>query len=483
MAILNNKFIIKSMPWHANMTEMNHLGAALAIKPSVFKGKFNQLFSTQLYSQNPLETLRSMGSVGTREEVNTQWEWEMKAANTRPLVVVENVEPVQAAYGKFGVPFKMKLDEDWYLPGDYIFPGTNDKKLQVRIQEKIGKRGNGYLYVVQTTGKGVSIPAKYLNPGQQWTKLFSKYEEAAEQSGSTQYALPVMLTNKMSRFRKTYKVTGDVNQQVLAIAIPDSSGGFHDSWIKYAEVEYWNQWYREKAIADWFGYQDDGDVLGANGRPINGGPGIQEMLASGHRWNTNFITGKGFEEYIMDIYYGRVEFGMRNVKCFTGEYGLLEAHRFMTDMMVRHGFTYYGANFNPTERVKSPYHENAYSYGFKFTQWRMPNGSTLEFIHNPLYDDKTLNFEIDPVTGYPIASMRYTFLDFTDGKNGNNIELVHKKNSFKNWYVAGGTTPYGPNVKGLGSHAGDYYEIHVQEQCGVHIQDVTRCGEIILTRS
>ena len=82
MAILKNPFIIKKMPWHANMTEMNHLGAAMIAKPAVLQGKMNQLFSTQLYSQNPLETLRSMGQVGTREETTTSWEYEMKGANT-----------------------------------------------------------------------------------------------------------------------------------------------------------------------------------------------------------------------------------------------------------------------------------------------------------------------------------------------------------------------------------------------------------------
>ena len=59
---------------------------------------------------------------------------------------------------------------------------------------------------------------------------------------------------------------------------------------------------------------------------------------------------------------------------------------------------------------------------------------------------------------------------------------MNKKNAFKNWYVAGGTSPYGPTTKGLGSHSGDYYEVHVQDQYGVHVEDVTRCGEIIVTR-
>jgi len=36
---VQNKLIVKQMPWHANMTEMNNLGAALIAKPDVFEGK------------------------------------------------------------------------------------------------------------------------------------------------------------------------------------------------------------------------------------------------------------------------------------------------------------------------------------------------------------------------------------------------------------------------------------------------------------
>ena len=37
------------------------------------------------------------------------------------------------------------------------------------------------------------MPKKYLTPGTQWGKLYSMYEEAAEQSGSTQFSLPISL--------------------------------------------------------------------------------------------------------------------------------------------------------------------------------------------------------------------------------------------------------------------------------------------------
>jgi len=101
-----------------------------------------------------------------------------------------------------------------------------------------------------------------------------------------------------------------------------------------------------------------------------------------------------------------------------------------------------------------------------------------------LYDDRDINFEIDSVTGFPVDSMRITFLDFSGEGTGSNLSLVNKNNGMALGYVAGLQTPYGP-VTGnkLMSHSGDYYEMTVKKQCGVHIEDVSRCGELILTRN
>jgi hypothetical protein len=80
--------------------------------------------------------------------------------------------------------------------------------------------------------------------------------------------------------------------------------------------------------------------------------------------------------------------------------------------------------------------------------------------------------------------MRFTFLDFSNGgTDGSNIEWVDKKNGFKSGYIAGLQNPYGPNNGDIMTHTGDWYSMHCQKQFGIHIEDVTKCGELILRRS
>ena len=484
MSTIGAKLQTMSMEWTANMTEQNHLGAALIAKPSVLSEKMDQLFSAQnYYSHNPL-TSGLMAGVGTEEEIDgTSWEWQLKGANTRPAVVIENVEPDgNTQPGLYRRTFKLKLDVDWYLPGDILHPGTSNKKYQVRIQDDVQRHGDGWIYnvVLMTEDQNMFLPVQYLAPGTQWGKLYSQYAEAAEQDGSTQFSMPIAFQNKLGKARKQYRITDYASTEVLAVAIPDSNGAFHKSWIRYAEVEYWQQWYRELERMAWYSRSTD-TVPDANGRNVRSGPGIQEQLEDSHIHRYSHLTTKMIEEYLMDIFYSRVKPGQgRNVIGYTGEYGMIQFHRAIQDWVDKGGFIKNVENYESD--YKSDLNPNSKQAGFQYVKYNMANGSSLTLVHNPLYDDREINFEIDPVTGYPMESQRITFLDFSGDGGKSNIKYMKKKDGMAFGYVEGLYGPYGPKSGGNMSHSGEYYSMHVSKSCGMHIEDITKCGELILSR-
>ena len=485
MATLGNKLITREMEWTANMTEQSHLGASLLARPHKMMGTMDKLFSAaNYYSDNPLSSLL-MGNKKTEEEIgSTSWEWELKGANTRPLVIVENVLPAgNTTPGKYRRNFKLKLDEAWFLPGDVIHPGTSDKSRQVRIMKRGQKMVDGCIYEVRLTSDDPDafLPATYLAAGQKWGKLYSTYEEGAEESGSTQFSFPIALQNKMSKFRKQYKVTDYASTEVLAVAVPDSNGKLHNSWIRYADVEYWMQWYREVERGYWYGRSAD-TVIGSTGRPVRMGPGVQEQLEDSHIHRYSHLTAKLIEEYLMDIFYSRTKPGKgRKIKGYTGEFGMLIFHRAIQDWANKSGFVKNIEVF--TNKVSSDLHDNAIGAGYQYVKYSMANGATLELIHNPLYDDRDINFEIDELTGFPVESQRITFLDFSGENSKSNVKIMNKKDGFAFTYVEGLYGPYGPKNGGSSAHSGSYYEMHVEKSCGIHVEDVTKCGELILSRN
>lgn len=487
MATLGSKSMqAKQMPWHANMTELNHLGLALQAKPEVFESKFNQLFSAQnYYSDNSFSSICM--AMGAEKEISSnEWEWNLRGASTRPLVVIENVEPISnIALGQGKVTFKIKLDENWFVAGDVITPGTSGQKFQCRVQEEPQRHGNGWVYTVRLVSDDFQafVPQVYLQTGQQWAKMYSTYGEADHQDGSTQYSTPLTLRDSLGKFRKKYEVTDYACEQALVIGIPDSAGKVHKTWTSFAEVEYFQQWYKELDRARWLNRKAR-SVQSANGRPVDSFSGIYEKLEDSHIHYYTELTARLIEEFLLDIFYSRVKPGTnRKIKVFTGEYGMLLFNRAMQDILEKRGWVIANQNFNPVQQAKSEYHTNAYSVGYQFVQYKMQNGAELELVHNPLNDDRSINFEIDPITGYPTESMRFTFLDFSGDSGASNIQLISKKNGYKFGYVQGLIGPTGPSKGGMMSHSGEYYSMHASKECGIHIEDITKCGELILRRN
>ena len=486
MATLGSKYITKEMEWHANLTEREHLGRALMLAPHKLMDKIGTLFAAQnFYSNNPLSSVLKDVKGGEITINGTEWEWELMAANTRPLVVVENVEPdSNTTPGKFKRTFKIKLDENWYKTTDVISPGTSNKKYNCVIVDGPTRHGDGWVYTVKLLTQNDSdfVPVSLLKAGKTWRKGYSISGEAAEKGGSTQFSTPIALRNKLSKFRKEYRVTDYASTEVLRVALPDANGNLQKTWIRYADVRFMQQWYEELEYARW--YSRSGDVYQDNGRPYQTGPGIQEQLEDSHIHKYTYLSATLIEEYLMDIFYGRTGPGTtgRNVIGFTGEYGMLEFSRAMNDWMSKNGVIRLVKDV--AKQVKSPYHTNAYAVGMQYTEYDMGNGASLTLIHNPLYDNRQIHDEIDPITGRPLESMRYTFLDFAGESGKSNIKVTKKAGGDFFTYVCGNYGPYGPmNKTSNPAHAGDYYEMHIGTHEGIHIEDVTKCGELICARN
>lgn len=481
MKVQANDLIIKKVGWHSNFTDKNALGNNLMIEPAMFEGVMTQIFTAKNYSSNPLSLM--LTQMGAKKEIDqTEWTWKLEGADTRPLTVVENLEDGNATPGKYKQAFKLKLDEAWYLAGDVLHPGNPE--YQVRIQEVIGQQGTGCVYLVRLMSDRETdfLNPEYLTPGRKWAKLYSQYGEASHHDGSTQYGAPIEMKSRMSRYRKMYKVTGDAASEALAVKL-SHEGKKYLMWMHYAEAKYWSDFYKELERGAWYSKSTDSVLDESTGRPIRSGPGVQELLKNSHIHKYSVFSIDLIEEYLMDIFYGRIAPGTagRNVKAYTGEWGMILFSKAVDQWVQRGGFIRNVEGFVP--KATSKYTNNGLQAGYQYVKYNLMNGGSLELIHNPLYDDRTINFDIDPVTGYPKESMRFTFLDFENGGDGSsNIQWIDKKGGFKVGYLGGLQSPFGPTNKSLMSHTGDWYSMHCQKQFGIHINDITKCGELILSR-
>lgn len=475
-----SKLAIKKQKWHSNMTRLNHLGESLKAKPEVFSGVMDQMFSSQVYSENPLSKLL-MSSTGTQKEIaGLEWEWSKKGAMRKPGIVTKRINPDATIYGTYNTSFKLALDCADFKIGDVLAPSGGNKIYQSRIQSAPVAQGSSWIYTMKlvTNDSQLGVPKAYFQPNQEWIKLFSTYGEGAEMGGSVQFSDDLAFRNRLSKFRKSYKITDYAAEQALAVSLTNKKGQKAKTWMPYAETVFWKQWYKELEIALWYSRKSD-NVRDTTGEVIRSFPGVQEQLEDSHVHKYSNLSARLIEEYLMDIFYSRVAPGKgRQIEAWTGEYGMIQFHK-----AIEKATSPFLKNVEVYSSKTSGVHQNSLAFGYQFTEYRMANGAVLKLNHNPLYDDRSINNQIDPITGYPMESMRFTFLDLCGEDSSSNIQMVKKKDAYKFWYVDGGLSHLGPKNGGSAAHEGEYYSMNVSDHRGLHIDDVSKCGELILSRN
>lgn len=469
---------------NSTMTDLNHLGRSLLTRPHMFEDVITRVFASKnYYSNNPLTSALNSIKNSKVELTSNVHEWRLMGATIRPLVVVSDPDTSNKTKGKGRQEFDIILDEDWFLPGDVIAPGAPD--YQCRVQSAPEKNSAGYTYRLRLISDEVNafVPEKFFKPGTPWSKLFSNYGEADVQDGSTLFSTPVAMSIKIGKMRKKYEITDYAAEQVLAFKVQDEKGQTYDRWIRYAEAEYWSQWEREKEIALWYS-KSSNTIPSVKTYMVDTFPGIHEQLDNAYTQTYTTFSAKMLTDFLMDVFYSRIEPGKsRNLKVFTGEYGMKLFNDAMQTLVAKQQTQVLSSSFSPIEKVSSPLHTNAYSVGYQFVQFKMFNGCVLELIHNPIYDNRSINNVIDDYTGYPVESMRFTFLDFDNSDSTPNIQLLEKKDGFKYGYVNGLISPSGPTTGGTMAHSGEFYSLHASKEFGVKIVDPTRCGQLICGRA
>lgn len=477
--VQENRNLIRREQWiSGNFTEENHLGSLLRLKPKAINDRLERIFSSTNYTEY-MSITRMMKMIGSEVEWDApEWTWQLRGAHTRPAICQT---ALSGTPGLYGTPFTIDLDVPWYKPGEYLSPGN--PSYQVRI-ESVRKVGLNHRYTVRmaTDDQTVSLPAKYHTVGQRWSKITAKYEEGAEQSGGFTLAAPMELKNHMSRFRHSMSMTWDAQNAVMVVPIPDKNGKMQNTWVNYAEGEFMAQAKMAKERDYWYGIPTK-KLQGSTGRYVRSGAGIENQLLDAHRFGYTTLTAKLVEEFVSDIYYSRIEpGGKRDIDVFTGEYGLKLFNRAFSKQYK--ATTAVSVDSNYLRTTQSELNRYSLSFGAQIVEYNMENGGVIRVHHNPFYDDRSIHHDIDSVTGYPIESMKFTFIDFS-GKNGqNNVQLVKRKGRENYTYVKGTASPLAPGggQNNFGAHEGDYYSCVYVEEGGVHIQDVTRCGQLYLNR-
>ena len=482
--ILNNLVLYKGK-WFSDLIDTNKISIASQQRPYEVGTILSYVFGTKDQGyQTSLDMLT--GGLGNTLTIDQPaFEWGVMIDQDRAVTIRDakwNGATVTdgVTAGLNNTPIILYLEDNWFGAGALL--ELDNKEFQLRVFDAPYQDGNLYVYTcfIANGNPASYVPAEYLKPGCQVSRLASAYEEYSEEADILNYNTHFKMRNYLWTARLSYDITGSAFSTVMAVALKDPKTGKSSYlWAPYQEWVAMREWYRrlERGLVyNKCNVNKDGscNLKGKNGRPVMIGAGLLEQIAPSNRRYYTRLTAELLEDFLADLSYNVLGTNERKFIGFTGEMGMREFDRVLKEKM---------ANLNLIDTVLVSGSGENLTFGGQFKTYKMTNGIELTLKYFPLYDNTTYNRQLHPVTLKPLESYRITFLDLGRRDNeANVVKVVRKDREFVNWCTAGSVTPagYAHSNTEVRSNAKDGYSVHFLGECGIMLRDPRSSGELIM---
>lgn len=483
--ILNNLQLYKSK-WFSDLADENMLSNALLTEPHKVSTVLSYIFGR--YENNTVDFLTS-GLGKTIVTENGQYEWPVMIESDKAIVIKQakiNGAAIASTDvpGINGTPIQIWLGEKWFGPGALL--EFDDKEFQARVAGAPYQDGSDWVYtiVVANGDAATYIPPSMLAAGRQVSRLGSAYEEYSEEADIVNYQTPFKLRNHLTTMRLSYDITGSAFATVMVIAMRDpKTKKTSYLWSDYQEWLALRQWYNtidRQLVYSKYNQNATGtvDLIGTNGRPVYIGAGLLQQISPANTKTYTTLTADLLEDFLFDLSYNILGTNERKFVALTGEMGMKELDRVLKTKASAYQLV-------DTHFVTGSGQE--LTLGGQFTTYKMLNGIELTLKHFPLYDNIVHNRKLHPISGKPLESYRFTFLDFGSRDGESNItKVVRKGREMVMWHVAGSVAPgagFAKSINTLRANAKDGYQVNFLSEQGIMIKDPTACGELIMDAS
>ena len=314
---------------------------------------------------------------------------------------------------------------------------------QVRVSGLPYQDGSTWVYecYVADGHAGSYIPVEYLLPGRQVNRIGSAYEEYSDEADIINYQTPFKMRNSLSTLRLTYDITGDAYSTVLAIQLTDPATG-KKSYL-WSDYQYWlalREWKKREETFLLFSKSNrnnDGtyNLKGTNGRPVRISAGLFEQIAPANIRYYTTLTTELLEDYLFDLCYNIIGTNERKFVALTGEMGIREFDRILKEKAA--GFQVIDTKFITGSGQEL-------TLGGQFTTYKMVNGIELSVKRCAMFDNMEMFRTLHPVSGKPLMSYTFLFVDLgTRDGQANVVKVCRKGREFVQWCTGGSVIPSG----------------------------------------
>ena len=456
------KFIMtKSQAW-SGLTLKNHISQLFGSQPQLISP-----LTTVLLQNSGMKNLDTTLSLFPEKIIATadDFVWKVVGSDERSIALVEAryngaiVDAVTVGVGAARATFEMVFAEKWFTKM-HLIAGHRPDTYQMRIIEDPYEEGSNYVYTCEVWGGQESllgIPGDEFLPGNRFSIEGAPVEdELSIQGAGIQFTSPFLMRNSVTSIRMEHKVSGAMIdckiQPVYHAGIETrdpNTGKVHSSttWMQEVYWQFEKQLSRIKSRTIMFGKtnrDENGRFLnkGHANIEIKAGSGIREQMEVSNTTYYNRFSIRMLEDLLSELSEGKLDWDQRKFMLRTGERGAAQFHRAVAE--IASGWAALGfdnTNQNAIKQVSSKFHNNAFSAGFQFTEYRAPNNIHVMLEVDPMYDDKVRNKILHPDGGVA-ESYRYDIL-YIGSMEEPNIQKVKVRGSDElRGYMAGIRDPY-----------------------------------------
>jgi hypothetical protein len=469
----------------SDLVDENMISNALLTKPHEVAGILSLVFGTKDDGVSTTIDMITGGLGKTMTIENREYEWSVNidqdhAVNIRyakyngKIITASDASTITPGIGNS--PIYIGLEEKYFGPGAIL--SFDNYRFQVRVSGTPYQDGSAWVYecYVADAGAGAYIPVEYLLPGRQVSRIGSAYEEYSDEADILNYQTPFKMRNNLMTMRLSYDITGDAYSTVLAIALTDPETG-KKSYL-WSDYQYWlalREWKKREEYQLLFAKSNrnsDGTYAnkGTNGRPVSISAGLFEQISPANTRYYTTLTAELLEDYLFDLCYNMLGTNERKFIALTGEMGFREFDRILKDKV---------ANMQLIDTKFITGSGQELTLGGQFTTYKMTNGIELTLKKCALFDNMEMFRQLHPLSGKPLMSYTFLFLDLgmRDGM-ANIVKVCRKGREFVQWCTGGSVIPsgYGTSVNTLRSNSRDGYQVHFLGEEGIMVRNPLACG-------
>ena len=392
--------------------------------------------------------------------------------------------------GYKGGSFYMWFNDDVFSSTSSL-TSNHPEQFVLRVVGDGEQYGSLTRYQVQLLGTADStlfVPASEVAAGSRWVDRFGLVEQEFSVRGNTvSHAGHFMLENSTSVIRKNYEVPGNminkgVNKPLEWTFVSDDGKKF-TAWLPKLEYDFNVQFRRDKANLLLYGKSTTFNgspslIKGESGNTIKAGMGLYEFMNSGNIKYYNTFSIDNFAKFILDITYNMVGEDKRKILVTTGEYGLYQVHKELSNKASGYAWLQSGHNFK-TEGNKIVLDEG------QMMKYIFINGIEISFMLDKMKDNTIHNMLMHP-SGGPVTSYIYDIYDFGTTNGKPNVQKIKVKDYEELYgYIGGMRDPYQPYnnlaTPRMMSSSKDGYSVFKQWCGGIHMGNPKKTGRYIPT--